>query len=229
MVRTKSIRYDAARQEPLLIQSGKEFFENCKGKRNDDFFHNTNPIVLELACGRGEYSVGLSAIYPNRNYIGVDIKGERMMIGLNRHYTQRAENNNISPHNIAFLRTIIHHLDRFFAPEEVDEIRIVHPDPRPKGHDERRRLTAPRFLTLYERILKPNGIIRLRTDDDDFFHYSLEQMKLAGFECIDHTRDLDTSPLASHHHGIQTHYGALFQEQGRTIKYAYRKKAQKNQ
>ncbi len=84
MTRTKSLRYNAASDEPLLIQSGKDFFENCKGKWKSEYFKNNNPIILELACGRGEYTVGLSQIYPEKNFIGVDVKGERMMMGIKK-------------------------------------------------------------------------------------------------------------------------------------------------
>lgn len=214
-MRTKSIRYTAAQDEPMMIQSGKSFFENCKGKWNSEYFKNDNPIVLELACGRGEYTVWLSQVYPDKNFIGVDIKGERMMMGLKK----RKEEWNTDNKNIAFLRTIIHHLDRFFVPWEVDEIWIIHPDPRSKGHDERRRITSPRFLTMYENILKPGWFLRLKTDDDGMFEYSSEQFNVFGFHHIDSTWDLDNSPLLSDHHGIETHYGKLFKAEWRTIKY----------
>lgn len=250
-MRTKSIRYTAAHDEPMMIQSGKPFFENCKGKRRSDYFGNNNPIVLELACGRGEYTVGLSQIYPDRNFIGVDIKGERMMQGIKNYKLQTSpsvplpdgqrddhktltKDDSPSPMseangprgeglgwgvNIAFLRTIIHHIDRFFAGGEVDEIWIVHPDPRSKWHDERRRITSPRFLAMYDKILKPDGVLRLKTDDDGMFEYSSEQIDQFGFHPIDSTRDLDNSPLLADHHGIETHYGKMFKAEWRTIKY----------
>ena len=234
MTRTKSLRYNAASDEPLLIQSGKDFFENCKGKWWSDFFGNHNPIVLELACGRGEYTVWLSQIYPDKNYIGVDIKGERMMMGIKKYKSQiisdkwegiKLKTQNWEFPNIWFLRTIIHHIDQFFHTGEVDEIRIIHPDPRPKWHDARRRITSPRFLAMYENILKPGGLLRLRTDDDGMFEYSLEQLWLSGrFELIDNTRDLDESALASDHHGIETHYGNIFKAEWRKIKYGVWKK-----
>lgn len=252
MTRTKSLRYNAASDEPLLIQSGKDFFENCKGKWGSEYFGNNNPIVLELACGRGEYTVWLSQIYPDKNFIGVDVKGERMMQWI-KIWRQQAESNKQQEKpwnlwleawcqpNIWFLRTIIHHIDQFFAPWEVDEIWIVHPDPRPKWHDERRRITSPRFLKMYDNILKPGGLLRLKTDDDGLFEYSIEQLReykssivahdhsdtvaeKKWFELIDTTWDLDQSPLLDDHHGIETHYGLLFKSEGRTIKYGVRKK-----
>ena len=239
MTRTKSLRYNAASDEPLLIQSGKDFFENCKWKWKD-YFGNNNPIVLELACGRGEYTVWLSQIYPEKNFIGVDVKGERMMMGIKK-WKGEVEWSQTTP-NIAFLRTIIHHIDQFFAPWEVDEIWIVHPDPRPKWHDARRRITSPRFLKMYESILKPGGLLKLKTDDDGLFEYSIEQLaeyrdsgspqgiswsvspEWHWFELIDTTWDLDQSSLLVDHHGIETHYGLLFKSEGRTIKYGVWKK-----
>lgn len=227
MTRTKSIRYNAAIDEPLLIQSGKDFFSNCKGKWKSDYFYNNNPIVLELACGRGEYTVWLSQIYPDKNFIGVDVKAERMMMGIKKWRWEVGDN---APINVAFLRTIIHHIDQFFAPWEVDEIWIVHPDPRSKWHDERRRITSLRFLKMYYNILKSNGIIRLKTDDDGMFEYSLEKIQETSFdnegkfELQDHTRDLSDSPLSTDHHGIETHYWKLFVAEWRTIKYAVWKK-----
>lgn len=252
MTRTKSLRYNAASDEPLLIQSGKPFFENCKGKWKD-YFGNDNPIILELACGRGEYTVWLSQIYPNKNFIGVDVKGERMMMGI-RNYKSKVINDklddvwenstlntsNSTLPNIAFLRTIIHHLDQFFAQGEVDEIWIVHPDPRSKWYDERRRLTSPKFLRMYYSLLKPGGLLRLKTDDDGLFAYSCTSLSQRStddissrvlkelpaptqwawkFELIENATDLYQSPLLAEHHGIRTHYEEIFVEQWRTVKY----------
>ena len=222
MTRTKSTRYTAAQDEPMIIQSGKEFFTSCKGKWREEYFKNNNPIVLELACGRGEYTVGLSQMYPERNFIGVDIKGERMMMGLKE--WQENTWKDYPDTNVAFLRTIIHHIDQFFEQGEVDEIWIIHPDPRSKGHDERRRITSPRFLLMYEKILKTEWLLRLRTDDDGMFEYSTEQLKNHGFDSLESTRDLDNSSLAVDHHNIETHYGKLFKAEGRTIKYGLWKK-----
>lgn len=248
MSRSKEIRYNAAHDEPLLIQSGKEFFGNCKGKWKSDYFWNDNPIVLELACGRGEYTVWFSQIFPDKNFIGVDVKGERMMLWIKKWRQQvtsdKLQENNWhleleawSQSNIAFLRTIIHHIDQFLVPGEVDEIWIVHPDPRPKWHDARRRITSPRFLRMYQDSLKSGGLLRLKTDDDGLFEYSLEEIEKIGknredsetssewqkkyrFELLDSTRDLHNSPLLSDHHGIRTHYEQEALDAGKTIKYA---------
>lgn len=115
--------------------------------------------------------------------------------------------------NVGFLRTIIHHLGKFFAPQEVDEIRIIHPDPRPKTRDAKRRLTHPRFLDIYRTILKPNGILHLKTDDTDLFHFSLEVFVEQGRTIQAVTFDLYQSSLYAEHFGIKTHYEQLFMEQ----------------
>ena len=252
MPRRKQSRYTAAEDCPLLIQSGKDFFTSCKGRWREEYFHNNNPIVLELACGRGEYTVWLSQVYPDKNFIGVDIKAERMMVGIQSYKSQvisckwygEWENLTLNTHNlalpkVAFLRTIIHHIDQFFAPGEVDEIWIVHPDPRPKNRDIKRRLTSPRFLAMYYSLLSDGGLLRLKTDDGDLFSYSVEEIE--GMrdwknpaandgtgermrELVAKTDDLYNSPLLAEHHGIRTHYETMFVEQGRTIHYGVWKK-----
>ena len=230
MVRSKQVRYTAAVEEPLLIQSGKDFFDTCKGHWRSDYFHNIHPLVLELACGRWEYTVGLSQQFPEKNFVGVDIKAERMMIGI-RNYQwwisdHRWEDNQsttqyVKTPNVAFLRTIIHHLDQFFAPEEVDEIWIIHPDPRPKWHDERRRLTFKRFVSMYYTILKPGGLLKLKTDDFWLYDYSLDSISQdTRRKLVSLTDDLHQSPLLAEQYGITTHYEREAIAEWKTIKYA---------
>ena len=132
-----------------------------------EFFKNSNPITLELACGKGEYSVGLAERYPNKNFIGIDIKGARFWRG-----AKTAVANEL--HNVAFLRTRIELLDHFFAPNEVDTIWITFPDPHLRRGDEKNRLTAPRFIELYRRIAKPTATINLKTDDPVLHSWSAE-------------------------------------------------------
>lgn len=172
---------------------------------------------MELACGRGEYTVWLAEHFPQKNFVGIDKKWDRMWVWLDAATKKWLK-------NIAFLRIIIHHLDRFFSRNEVDEIWIVHPDPRPKGADARRRLTNPRFLSMYEQVLVPWWLLRLKTDDADLFDYSLEMFAQEGWEIVDQTRDLYTSLLLSDHYGIQTHYEQLFVGQWRTIHYCVARK-----
>ena len=116
-----------------VIERGKELYTSIKGKWNEVFFKNSNPITVELACGKGEYTVGLSKQFPEVNFIGVDIKGDRIARG-----SKKAMDLNLS--NVAFLRTGIQYLDEFFEPEEIDELWLVHPDPQPRDKEEKRRL-----------------------------------------------------------------------------------------
>ena len=198
-------------QDRQIIQPWKPEFESVKYNRSE-FFWNTNPIVLELACGKWEYSTGLAPHYPNKNFIGIDIKWPRLRYG-----AQMAKELWLT--NVAFLRAIIHHLDQFFGKASVEGIRIIHPDPRPKWVDEKRRLTCPRFLKMYQDILMPGGLLKLKTDDLDLFRYSLESLKSEGRDIIDYTEDLYNSPLLSEHFDIKTNFEIKFHQQGRTICY----------
>ncbi len=216
-MRKKLKKFSMNENDPRIVQPGKDFYENAKWQWNSSFFHNDNKLVLELACGKGEYSVGLAPHYPKKNFVGVDIKGERMRVG-----SQKANENNYS--NVWFLRTLVHHIDNFFEQDEVDEIWVIHPDPRPKNRDAKKRLTHPRFLHMYEKILKPGGILRLKTDDTCLFHYSVETL-VAEWRTIEAiTFDLYESPLYQEHHNIVTHYEKIFREQGRNIKYVRARK-----
>lgn len=211
---TKRKRFADNADFPRFLEEGKELFDTQQlaGHRWEAIFQNDNPLVLELAAGRAEYSRWLAKMFPDTNYVAIDIKGHRLRYGVRDAIEHSLQ-------NIGFLRTIIHHLDQYFAPDEVDEIRIVHPDPRPKGRDERRRLTHGRFLEMYERILKSWWVLRLKTDDAVLFDYSVESLMASGWMVIDQTRDLYQSLLLADHHGIRTYYEELFVEQGRTIHY----------
>ena len=133
-----------------------EYPEDMAGKWNL-FFNNENPITLELACGKGEYTVALSAMHPERNFIGVDLKGNRIYTGA----SQCIKNNQL---NAAFLRTQIDKIDTYFLPEEVSEIWIIFPDPHLRTSRAKKRLTHPRFLRLYQKILKKGGLVHLKPD-----------------------------------------------------------------
>lgn len=211
MPRTKLRKRHSNSQDDLVIQPEKSIFETIKHNWSS-FFWNSNPLVLELACGRWEYTVGLAPHFPDHNFIGIDIKGPRLYSG-----AQEAKSKWLK--NVAFLRIIIHHLEQFFAKESVSDIRIIHPDPRPKWADERRRLTSPRFLKMYETILIPGGILRLKTDDLDLFRYSLETLKNEWWTIIDSTEDLYKSPLLSEHFDIKTNFEIKFHQKGRAICY----------
>lgn len=135
------------------------------------FFKNANPVILELACGRGEYTIGLAELFPNKNFIGVDIKGNRMYIG-----AKKALEENLT--NAAFLRTQIEKLNEYFSENEVDEIWITFPDPQLRASKAKKRLTHPRFLKLYHNILIPGGKIHLKTDSPQLFEFTKTVIEL---------------------------------------------------
>ncbi|GAB5416242.1 MAG: tRNA (guanosine(46)-N7)-methyltransferase TrmB [Crocinitomicaceae bacterium] len=206
------------------VKSFNNFFEPVikesfpmKGKWRSMYFKNDNPIVLELGCGKGEYSVGLAKHYPERNFIGVDIKGARMFIG-----AEEALNANMS--NVAFLRTRIDFITDYFEEGEVDEIWLTFSDPQPKKP--RKRLSSPLFIERYRKILKPGGIVHMKTDSDLLFEYTEEQINQEKYECLELTWDLygelpeNIDPKTREIFHIKTHYEQLFTAKGATIKYA---------
>lgn len=181
-----------------------------KGRWHEDFFHNDNPIVLELGCGKGEYAVGLAGAFPGRNYIGIDIKGARMWTG-----ARQATDSGMT--NVAFLRTDIELLPYFFAPGEVDEIWITFPDPQMKKV--RKRLTSIRFLELYRRVLKDGGRINLKTDSPFLYTYTHILCQENGLPTEVDTDDLYASGLADDILKIRTYYEQQWLDRGLTIKY----------
>lgn len=181
-----------------------------KGKWCSDYFHNTNPIVLELGCGKGEYAVGMGKRFPDKNYIGVDIKGARMWTG-----AKTVEQEHIA--NVAFLRTSIELIAHFFAPGEVAEIWITFPDPQMKNAN--KRLTGTRFLANYRQILAPDGIIHLKTDSPFLYTYTRELVRLNGLKADVDTADLYGSGMADDILEIKTHYERQWLDRGLTIKY----------
>lgn len=210
--RNKLDRFSDNDQAKNVIQEGKELFETIKGNWTD-FFGNDNPITLELGCGYGEYSVGLGTVHPDRNFIGIDIKGARIWRG-----SQDARINGLD--NVAFLRTQLLFLDKFFEKGEVDEIWVTFPDPRIKDGDERRRLISPRYLKMYNKVLKDGGTVHLKTDNTFLYDYCVPLLEELGMPIQVHTRDLYKEPeLHAEHHGLKTRYENLFYEQGETIKY----------
>ena len=201
--------------EPTLEPNPQEAF-SLKGKWQQDYFKNDNPIVLELGCGKGEYSVGLAKHYPNKNFIGVDIKGSRMFVG-----AKEAIDENLT--NVAFLRTKIDFIDSYFTENEVDEIWLTFSDPQPLKP--RKRLTSEQFISRYRRILKPGGIIHLKTDSDLLFESTEEQIQEHNYQLIESTWDLyqsmpeDLDPTIRDILHIKTHYEQLFTAKGSVIKY----------
>ena len=188
-----------------------------KGRWREDFFHNSNPIVLELGCGRGEYTVGLAERYPNQNFIGVDIKGARMWSG-----ATEALNKGLT--NVAFLRTSIEFIDRFFCRGEVEQIWITFPDPQMKKYT--KRLTSTPFLVRYSHILVPDGIVHLKTDSPFLYIYTDALLRTNHLPTEVNTVDLygTTSqrvngPMSQEAASIQTYYESQWLERGMTIKY----------
>ena len=188
-----------------------------RGKWHKEYFHNENPIVLELGCGRGEYTVGLAARYPDKNYIGIDIKGARMWAG-----AKQAELAGMK--NVAFLRTNIEMLAHFFAPNEVAEIWITFPDPQMKKAT--KRLTSTYFMARYRQLLRPNGIIHLKTDSPFLYTYTQAMVKENGYPLLVDTSDLygdeamrQLGDEVSEARALQTHYEHQWLDRGLTIKY----------
>ncbi|MGM9809450.1 MAG: tRNA (guanosine(46)-N7)-methyltransferase TrmB [Paludibacteraceae bacterium] len=201
----------------------------------ETYFHNANPIVLELGCGRGEYTVGLAARCPEKNFIGIDIKGARMWAGAKEAIAQGLP-------NVAFLRTNIEMLARFFAPDEVDEIWITFCDPQMKKAT--KRLTSTYFMQRYQEVMREGGLIHLKTDSPFLYTYTREMLRLNGYPVAADTDDLyntnSPAPFAGRGQGagqfmevrspgrtielaearmLQTHYEKQWLDRGMTIKY----------
>ena len=181
-----------------------------KGHWNRDFFANDRPIILELGCGKGEYTIALADRNPQYNYIGVDIKGARMWRGA-KTATERGMD------NVGFLRTRIEFIDSFFAEGEVSEIWITFPDPQMAKA--RKRLTGTRFLSLYRKFLKENGLIHLKTDSPFLYQYTAELVKINHLPVNINTSDLYGSGLDDKILGIKTFYERQWLSRGKTIKY----------
>lgn len=180
------------------------------GNWNSTFFHNNNPIVLELGCGRGEYTVGLAQMFPYRNFIGIDIKGARIWAGAKQAIQLKLS-------NVGFLRTNIEFLTRFFSHDEVEEIWITFPDPQMKKTT--KRLTSTFFCNRYQQILKNGGIINLKTDSPFLYKYTHEMVLLNRFPVITDTNDLYHSEYTDNILSLKTHYERQWLDRGMTIKY----------
>jgi len=177
-----------------------------------NFFHNTNPVTLELACGKGEYAVGLGRLHPNKNYIGIDIKGNRMWVGAKTALTEGLN-------NVAFIRSQIEKVTDYFSPGEVAEIWITFPDPQLRGSKAKKRLTHPRFLRLYQSIMGTNGVINLKTDSPDLYNFTKLVTNLYGLELLHDIEDIYAISEVSADLKIQTHYEKLDIAQSNRIHY----------
>jgi tRNA (guanine-N7-)-methyltransferase len=181
-----------------------------KGKWSEAFFGNNNPIVLELGCGKGEYTVKLASHFPEYNFIGLDIKGARMWVGA----TQAMER---GLNNVGFLRTNIENIRLFFAEKEVSEIWLTFPDPQMKKT--RKRMTATNFIEKYRKLMVPNGIIHLKSDSNFMYRYTEAMVAENQFELIRKTDDLYQSELLDEVLSIQTYYERQWLDRGLSIKY----------
>ncbi|GAB4020452.1 tRNA (guanosine(46)-N7)-methyltransferase TrmB [Spirosoma koreense] len=212
MTRRKTHRFLQNADSANVLETGKPLYKTIRGHWRTDYFGNENPIVLELACGKGEYTVGLAQAFPEMNFVGVDIKGDRIARG-----AQAAQRLGLA--NVAFLRTDINFLTEFFEPAEVNEIWITFPDPQPRPKQEKHRLTHPRFLTVYKSLLVDGGTLHLKTDNPALFAYSLAKVVEEKFIDLHYTTDLYNSQLNTIHLGIKTKYEQLFFDKGFTINY----------
>ncbi|MCK5822469.1 MAG: tRNA (guanosine(46)-N7)-methyltransferase TrmB [Bacteroidales bacterium] len=198
----------------------KEFFQadyHLKGKWSKKVFNNNNPIVLELGCGKGEYATNLASQNPNKNFIGIDIKGNRMWKGANIAFEKKIT-------NIAFLRTQIEFVDSFFTKNEIDEIWITFPDPQLKKRRNKKRLTSALFLNKYINILKPNGFVNLKTDNIVLYDYTLSLVKQNELEINVSTNDLYSEKNTelnklSEAKSIKTFYEKQYLEKEEKIKF----------
>lgn len=212
-MKSKLKKFDVVAGRDNVLQLGKDLFENIRGNWNELYFKNDGPITVELACGRGEYSVGLATLFPERNFIGVDMKGDRLWKGSTLAVEQQLT-------NVGFLRTQIIDIESFFSPGEIDEIWLTFPDPRPKKRDVKRRLTSPRFMDLFKKVLKPGGYFRFKTDNTPLFDYTLEQLGWRNdIEDLKYTHDLYESDLRAECFDIKTRYEEMFSAKGERIKY----------
>jgi tRNA (guanine-N7-)-methyltransferase len=212
-LKNKQKRFEIIAGRDNVLEPGKEIYTQIKGKWHIDYFSNDNPITAELACGRGEYSIGLAKLFPERNYIGVDVKGDRLWKG-----STLAVEGNIK--NVGFLRTHMLVIENFFEVAELDEIWLTFPDPRPRKRDIKRRLTNSRYLDMYKKILRPGGVFRFKTDNTPLFEYTLEELAQRN-DIIDLTltHDLYSSDLRAECFDIKTRYEEMFTAKGEIIKY----------
>jgi tRNA (guanine-N7-)-methyltransferase len=179
-------------------------------KWKDEFFQNDHPLVIELGCGKGEYTVGFAGKIPGKNFIGIDLKGARLWRGC-----KTVEEKGMK--NVAFIRSRVDHIERFFGPGEVAEIWITFPDPQPVK--DRKRLTSPMFLERYRQVLEPKGIIHLKTDDSNLYFYTLSIIQADHHRLLYSTEDLYQSGIQEEAASIQTFYEKMWLEKGKKIFY----------
>jgi tRNA (guanine-N7-)-methyltransferase len=207
MGQKKLLRFEAINSFPNVLQ----YPENMKGKWNE-FFKNQNPIILELACGKGEYAIGLAEMFPKKNFIGVDLKGNRMYVGAKKCLEEKIS-------NVAFLRTHIDKINNYFAKNEVEEIWLIFPDPQLRRSKNKKRLTHPAFLRLYQQILMDGGVIHLKTDSPDLFEFTKMVIDMYGLHLIESDDNVYEQPIIKEELKIKTYYESLDIAGSRRIHY----------
>jgi len=207
MGQKKLIRFEELKTFSNVLQNPG----NIQGKWHS-FFNNQNPITLELACGKGEYAVGLGRLYPHRNFIGIDIKGNRIWKGAKTALTEGLN-------NVAFLRTQIDKLTDYFSADEISEMWITFPDPQLRFSKMKKRLTHPKFLRLYQNILKKDGVIHLKTDSPDLYNFTKAVIDLYQLKTIDDKDDLYQEENITETLSIKTHYENLDIAQSNKVHY----------
>lgn len=215
MARKKLQRFEEIQTFPFYFETGYFTLQRypfpLKGKWRNDFFGNDNPLIVELACGKAEYTVEMAQRFTNKNFIAIDIKSDRMWVGADKA-------NNLGLKNVAFLRVPIGLIEHCFDKNEIDEIWITFPDPQPRSRVSK-RLTSPRFINRYLKILKPQGLIHLKTDDDELFNYTLEILKSFNFKLLECNYDIYKERGDDIITQVQTFYEKIWLSQGKTIKY----------
>lgn len=183
-----------------------------KGKWKEAFYHNNNPLILELGCGKGEYTIGMARQSPEKNFLGIDIKGARMWKGAKTVDKQSID-------NVGFLRTRIELIESFFDRDEVDEIWLTFPDPQLKKRRSKKRLTGSRFLNSYRSFLKKDGLIHLKTDSRELYDYTLNIINKNNLDIIANYPDLYSEKELDENLLIHTHYEQMFLDAGKEITY----------
>ena len=214
MAKNKLQRFSEIRNFQNVIELGYNdiFDSKISGTWNKDIFLNNNPVVLELACGKGEYAIGLAEKNPNKNYVGIDIKGERIWKGAKVALKMKLD-------NVRFLRTRIEHLNFIFAEDEISEIWITFPDPFLKKSKSNKRLTSLRFLEIYKKMLVKEGVVHLKTDSQDLYSYTLDVLNHKKHKVLESFININDIKKSNQDLDIMTYYEKKFILIGKPITY----------
>ena len=205
---SKSEKFELLKTHPLVMDKDP----SAKGKWQTDFFKNNHPIIVELACDKGEYTLGMAKLFPEKNFIGMDIKGNRIWSS-----ARLAQLDELT--NVGYIRDQIDKLEDYFLPGEIDEIWITFSDPFPKKRDAKRRLTSNRFLPIYKKLLKTGGKIHLKTDSDILYEFTKEVLATTPCIILKDYSDVYAMNKQEELFGIQTYYEKMHISDGKTIKY----------